>query len=139
MKNELVAKIVSMKAILERTELKIQEAQKEREELLDYIHECEIALEIFNNIKEPIDNPHKHFLKIRLRKGSRPYKVREILLNANRPMTVENIYRALFPMAVLMQKKVDSLRGNLNGMCEQMRVFVRTAPNTYGLLELGHK
>lgn len=126
--------------MLKATELKIAEAAREREQILDYLHECENALEVFENIKEPVNNPHKHFLKIKLRADSRAYKVRQLILDAQQPLTLNAIYGALFGhLGAVKQSRLDSLRGNLNGMCEKLRVFVRTAPNTYGLMELGHK
>lgn len=136
MRNEITAKITSCKTMIERLDLQIEKAQKEKARIEDYIAACEHAEGYFAKVEEPVANPHKHFLKIKLRKDSRQYKVREILMAKGTPMHIDDIYKEL---GSSVKGGIDSLRGNLNGMCEQLRVFVRVAPCTYGLMELGHK
>lgn len=136
MRNEIAAKIISCRVMIERLDLQIQEALKEKTAIENYITACECAEDFFTKVEEPVANPHKHFLKIKLRKDSRAYKVREILLANNKPMHIDDIYKAL---GSSVKGGIDSLRGNLNGMCEQLRVFVRVKPCVYGLMELGHK
>ncbi len=137
MKNEISAKIASCYTMIERLDLQIAEATKEKSMIEDYITACECANEMFVATVEPVSNPHKHFLKIPLRTDSKAFHVREILLAANKPMRIEDIYTALGDK--VKKATIGSLRGNLNGMCEQLRVFVRVAPCVYGLMELGHR
>jgi hypothetical protein len=135
----MAAKIISCRTMVERLDLQIDKAIKEKASIERYIALCESMVPEFDKVPEPVTNPHEHFLKIKLRKDSRAYKVREIILSHKTPMHINEIYKELFNTGVISTGKIDSLRGNLNGMCEQLRVFVRVAPCVYGLMELGHK
>ena len=136
MKNEMNAKVASCMAMIERLDLQIQKAKHEKEDIQKYIAACERSAELFGAVKESTDNPHEHFLKIKLRKDSRAFKVRNILLANGSPMHVEDIYRKLFNEEPL-NAHLNSLRGNLNGFVQQLRVFTRPEPMTYGLMEWG--
>ena len=135
MKNEIDAKIASCKAMIERLSLQIEECIQERALIEDYMEACACAYDLFERTVEPVDNPHNHFLKLKLRTDSYAFKVRNILLDARKPMHINDICNKLFDDKEIAIKKRSQLRGNLEGLCQQLRVFVRVAPATYGLME----
>ena len=68
-----------------------------------------------------------------LREGTALAKTRDALKAAGTPMTIVDILKALGKP----QDKAHrlSLAGTLSGYARDNKVFVRTAPNTFGLLE----
>lgn len=70
-----------------------------------------------------------------LRPGSTLAKTRDILKAARTPMPIGEILKALGKPQD--KKHRVSLAGTLSGYARKGRVFVKTAPNTFGLLELG--
>lgn len=118
-------------------ELKIKEAKREIAHIEDNIVACECSMMNFDKCK-PIEIPHKHFVKLKIRKDSRLHKIMRLISDTNRPLHIDEICTMLWGDNWTTSKR-NSLRGNLNAACEELRVFVRTAPQTYGLLELNHK
>jgi hypothetical protein len=68
-----------------------------------------------------------------LREGSALAKTRDVLKAAGSPMTIVDILKALGKP----QDKSNrvSLAGTLSGYSREGKVFARTAPNTFGLIE----
>lgn len=139
MKNEIESEIVRYNAVIERLNHQINEAENEIARIETYLIACDTVKDVFDGVERPDINPHDHYLKLKLRKDSRAYKVREALLNAKKPLHIDEIYKTIHNDNEINKSKLDSLRGNLNGMCSQLRVFVRVKPCVYGLMELGHK
>ena len=136
MKAEIVKTIEIYKDMIRHLRLKIETSQREISDIEDNIVAAECSIENFAKCKS-IEIPHKHFVKLKIRKGSRLYTIMRLIFDANRPLHLDEICKLLggdWPA-----NKKDSLRGNLNGACSELRIFVRTAPQTYGLLELNHK
>jgi hypothetical protein len=71
-----------------------------------------------------------------LRTGSVAGRAREAILAANRPLHINPILKELGRGDD--RKSRASLTGALGAYARKGEVFVRTAPNTFGLLELGH-
>lgn len=72
----------------------------------------------------------------KLRKGSLVDQAREIILERDQPVHIDDLLRA-------MGKEVNrdakgSLNGSLAAYVRNGEIFVRTAPATYGLIELSH-
>jgi len=72
-----------------------------------------------------------------LRAGAALARVRDLILAQGRPQNVNDILRAL---GKANEKKARvSLASSIGSYVRRGEIFVRTAPNTFGLLELGHR
>lgn len=69
-----------------------------------------------------------------LRPGTGLFKAREILLKAGKPLHINDILTALGRPAD--KKNRLSVSGSLSSYARQNEIFIRTAPNTFGLREL---
>lgn len=72
-----------------------------------------------------------------LRAGSTVWKARDAIKKAAEPLHINNILKAI-------GKPIDkrnrlSLSGSIAGYVRKGEIFIRTAPNTFGLMELGHR
>ncbi len=68
-----------------------------------------------------------------LREGSALAKTRDVLKTAGAPLPIADILKALgLPVD---KEHRTSLAGTLSGYARQARVFTKTAPNTFGLIE----
>ncbi|MGO9123950.1 MAG: hypothetical protein ACLP6G_03595 [Terriglobales bacterium] len=70
-----------------------------------------------------------------LREGSTLAKVRDILRNVGSPMPIGDLLKALGKPQDKKQR--TSLAGTLSAYARDRKIFVKTAPNTFGLLEFG--
>lgn len=68
-----------------------------------------------------------------LRPGSALSKARDILKAAGKPLPIGDILKALGKSQDT--KNRVSLAGTLSGYAKKARIFTKTAPNTFGLLE----
>jgi hypothetical protein len=72
----------------------------------------------------------------KLRAGSAVARAREIILERGEPTHLDELIVAMGKP--LTQSVKSSLVGSLAAYVRQNEIFARTAPNTFGLLELGH-
>src|SRR5687767_8758672 len=71
-----------------------------------------------------------------LRPGTGVAKAREAIKKAGKPMHISDILKAIgFPVD---KSHRLSLSGSLAGYVRREEIFTRPAPNTFGLVELGH-
>jgi hypothetical protein len=70
-----------------------------------------------------------------LREGSTLAKTRDLLKHSGAPMPINEILKLLGQP--LDKKHRISLAGTLSGYAKKGRVFTKTAPNTFGLVEFG--
>jgi hypothetical protein len=70
-----------------------------------------------------------------LREGSSLAKTRDLLRHSGAPMPINEILKSLGKPQD--KKHRISLAGTLSGYARKGRVFTKTAPNTFGLLEFG--
>lgn len=71
-----------------------------------------------------------------LRQGSAVARAREAMLQHRAPMHIDDLLTVLGKENTRVNKA--SLTGSLAAYVRRNEIFSRTAPNTYGLLELGH-
>lgn len=74
---------------------------------------------------------------MKLRKGSMCYKARELLEQTSHPMHIEDIITGIG-----MEFNSDtrsSLRGSLGPYLRKGQIFIRTAPNTFGLIGVNYE
>lgn len=72
----------------------------------------------------------------RLRPGSAVAQAREIILFRGEPVHLDDLIVAMGKP--LNQSSKSSLVGSLAAYVREDEIFTRTAPNTFGLIELGH-
>lgn len=84
--------------------------------------------------EKPPDVPDEETQPIRLRPGTAIAGARDAILAAGQPLYISDI------LAAMGRSEEDrvSLVGSLSKYVGREEVFIRTAPNTFGLLELGH-
>lgn len=72
----------------------------------------------------------------KLRAGSATAQARELILRQREPMHIDDILEAMGK--VVTRDTKASLAGSLAAYVRKGEIFTRPAPNTYGLVELGH-
>jgi len=73
----------------------------------------------------------------KLRAGSAVAQARDIILERGEPVHLDDLIRTMGKP--LTQSAKSSLVGSLAAYVRQDDIFTRTAPNTFGLIELGHR
>lgn len=72
-----------------------------------------------------------------LRAGSELHRIRDAIRLMGQPLTLTQMLETLGEKD--NPGKRNSLRGSIGRYAREGKIFVQTAPNTFGLLELGHK
>jgi len=111
-------------------ELEIQELEARWRDAKIYLQALQDVLKIL-----PRDNSPALGAKT-LRMGSAVSKAHEVMLKLGRPAHVTELLEAL-GQAVNRESRA-SLASSLASYVRRGEIFSRTAPNTFGLLELGH-
>lgn len=75
-------------------------------------------------------------VETKLRRGSLVDQAREIILERDTPVHIDDLLRAMGKEVTREAK--GSLNGSLAAYVRNREIFVRTAPATYGLIELSH-
>ena len=119
--------------LIERKQAEIRELEMRIREAKAYLQALQDSSKLFPKDSEPIPSTSSEF---KLRPGTSLAKVREIIRNARNPMHINELLSAL-GKDVDNQNRV-SLVGTLGSYARKGRIFSRTAPNTFGLIELGH-
>lgn len=96
-----------------------------------YVAALQDVLKMFQGEEEPADAPGK------LRAGSGVAQAREIILVRGEPTHLDELLVAMGKP--LTQSAKSSLAGSLAAYVRQNEIFTRTAPNTFGLIELEHE
>lgn len=72
-----------------------------------------------------------------LRSGSELYRIRDAIRLMGQPLSLAQMLECLGEQD--NPAKRNSVRGSVGRYARDGKIFVQTAPNTFGLLELGHK
>lgn len=72
-----------------------------------------------------------------LRAGSELFRIREAIRAMGQPLSLAQMLEALGEQD--NPQKRNSVRGSVGRYARDNKIFVQTAPNTFGLLELNHK
>lgn len=92
------------------------------------------ALKDVMKIYEGTDEPPEFIAK--LRNGSAVAQARDVILARGVPVHLDDLIVAMGKP--LTQSAKSSLVGSLAAYVRQNEIFTRTAPNTFGLIELNH-
>lgn len=73
-----------------------------------------------------------------LRPGSELFRIRDAIRLHKKPMTLDEMLPLIEGDAGDLKKR-NSLRGSISRYARDGQIFVKTAPNTFGLIELKHQ
>lgn len=121
------------KKIEERLRKKEQEVQV----LEDKLRTAHVYVGALRDVLKLIDDEPEQNSEIILRSGSAVAQARDVILQIGEPIHINDIMKALGKEATREQRA--SLTSSLAAYVRRNEIFSRPAPNTFGLLELGHK
>jgi hypothetical protein len=119
--------------LIERKQAEIRELEVQIREAKSYLQALRDSAKL---LPKESDNNGVASAGFNLRPGTSLAKVRDIIKEIGVPMHINDILTRL-GKTIDKQNRV-SLVGTLGSYSRKGRVFSRTAPNTFGLLELGH-
>ena len=117
---------------LRRKDEEIQELEEKIREARIYSQALQDVLKLF-----PRATSHQSPVGGTLRSGSAVAQARDLILARNQPVHISEILEALGKQATRNNRA--SLSGSLAAYVRRGEVFTRPAPNTFGLVELGHQ
>jgi hypothetical protein len=120
--------------LIERKQAEIRELEVRIREAQSYLQALQDSAKL---LPKEVDNNGVVSAGFSLRPGTSLAKVRDIIKEVGTPMHINDILSRLCK-TIDNQNRV-SLVGTLGSYSRKGRVFSRTAPNTFGLLELGHR
>jgi hypothetical protein len=120
--------------LIERKKAEIHELEMRIRDAQSYLQALQDSSKL---LPKETDNNGLTSSGFSLRPGTSLARVREIIKEAGKPMHINDILTQL-GKTVDNQNRV-SLVGTLGSYSRKGRVFSRTAPNTFGLIELGQK
>jgi len=120
--------------LIERKQAEIRELEVQIREAQSYLQALQDSAKLLP--KDTDNNGVAAAMGFSLRPGTSLAKVRDIIKENGAPMHINDILSRL-GKTIDNQNRV-SLVGTLGSYSRKGRIFSRTAPNTFGLLELGH-
>jgi hypothetical protein len=120
--------------LIERKQAEIRELEMRIREAQSYLQALQDSSKL---LPKETDNNGLIPSGFSLRPGTSLARVREIIKESGKPMHINDILAQL-GKTVDNQNRV-SLVGTLGSYSRKGRVFSRTAPNTFGLIELGQQ
>ena len=114
-----------------------EKIKREKKQALDQVSKLEAKLSAFEDTLKLMEKENAEPANSDLRPNSDVFRIREFLRISGKPMNLSEIL-------VLMEKpdtteNKNNIRGSIGRYAREGRIFVQTGPNTYGLVELGHK
>lgn len=117
-----------------RIEERIRRERAEARRIAEETAEAEARLEAFEETLRLLSKDVSEGTE--LRAGSDVARARACILEAGRPLLLDELIQQLGKPASAESR--GSLRGSIGRYAREGTIFVKTAPNTFGLLELGH-
>lgn len=128
--DKIVKEIARKNKEIEAKEADVSRLEEEIRDLRTFVDGMSQSLKLLNKSPAKQVSLGKMFV---LRPGSDMSKVRTILLPVDRPLHVDEILKHLGKGGDAKAKA--SLAGSMNTYAADKKVFVKTAPNTFGLIE----
>ena len=128
--------MVSERAVIEE---RLRKKQSEVASLEEKLKAAKVYVAALNDILRMLakdDEPPADTVEAKLRPGSAVAQTREIILANGAPVHLDDILEAM-GKSVTRDTKA-SLAGSLAAYVRKEEIFSRPAPNTFGLIELGH-
>jgi len=122
-------------------EQRLRKKQSEIESLEDKLRAAKVYAAALRDVLRDFDKGRRaeedDAAEAKLREGSATAQAREIILSHGKPVHIDDILNAMGKEVTRDTKA--SLAGSLAAYVRRDEIFTRPAPNTYGLVELGHK
>lgn len=117
---------------------KIREKEAEVQRLEDKLRTARVYLQALRDVLQSIDSGRSPLPRSdsTLRAGSSVTQAREAILRAGKPIHISDLL-AVLGREVTRETRA-SLTSSLAAYARRGDVFTRPAPNTFGLVELGH-
>lgn len=116
---------------------KIRRKRNEISTLEDKLKAAKVYIKALNDVLDILEKSDEADApEPKLRKGSLVDQAREVILERDEPVHLDDLLRAMGKDVTRDSK--GSLNGSLAAYVRNEDIFVRTAPATYGLIELSH-
>jgi len=116
---------------LRKKQLEITSLEEKLKAAKIYVSALQDVMKLLNRDDDQADTA-----EAKLRPGSTVAQAREIILERGEPVHIDDLLTAM-GKEVSRDSKA-SLAGSLAAYVRKEEIFTRPAPNTYGLVELGH-
>jgi hypothetical protein len=123
----------------QKVEERIRRKQAEIQGLEDKVKAAKVYLTALRDVLKIMDDGDEDdasSAETKLKAGSSVALARDIILNAGEPMHADDLLREM-DRAVTPGNR-SSIVGSLSAYVRKEEIFTRPAPNTFGLIELGH-
>jgi hypothetical protein len=120
----------------QKIEERLRRKQAEVRTLEEKLRGAKAYIAALQDVLKIFDPDHDDGRETKLKAGSAVAQARELIRDSGEPMHLDDILRAL-GKEVTREAKA-SLTSSIAAYSRRGEIFVRTAPNTYGLIELGH-
>lgn len=120
-----------------KLEDKIRKERQAADEYANFVSDMEGRVSAFEETLKLIEKESEDSGTPDLRPNSDVFRIREAIRLLGTPMTLAQILAALGKDDTPENK--NSIRGSVGRYARERKIFVQTAPNTFGLLELSHK
>jgi len=119
-------------------ESKIKRKESEIQSLEKKIETAKVYLQALNDIQKAIENESDGDLGVpaMLRKGSAVAQAHDVILEEGKPVHIDDILTRTGKGTTREAKA--SLTSSLSAYVRRSEIFTRPAPNTFGLIDLGH-
>jgi len=120
-----------------KIEAKLNQKEKEIQSLTQKIKDAKVYAKALRDVLSLINkDDSENCSESKLKSGSAVAQAKQIIIDQGEPVHIDNILRAMGKEVTRDVK--SSLTSSLAAYVRRKEIFVRTAPNTFGLLELGH-
>jgi hypothetical protein len=127
----------STAALRRKFEDKIKKERQQLDEQKALLAEAMARLSGYKDAIKLMEKDAEEPSEPELRPGSELFKIREAVRMMGIPLTLAQMLEVLGEQD--NPSKRNSVRGSIGRYARDNKIFVQTAPNTFGLLELGHK
>ena len=124
----------------EKTKIEDRLRRKEQEILTleQKIKDAKVYVKALKDVIKLLgDEDYESVGESKLKSGSAVAQAKQVIIDRDMPVHIDDILRAMGKEITRDVK--SSLTSSLAAYVRRKEIFIRTAPNTFGLLELGHK
>ena len=116
---------------------KIKKKEQEIQTLEDKLKTARVYLQALQDISKALSKEPNSQAESILREGSAVAQARDLILKKGHPVHINDILDGLG--RELTRESRASLTSSIAAYVRRREIFTRSAPNTFGLLELGHQ
>jgi len=120
-----------------KVEDKLARKQREIDNLEQKIKDAKVYVKALKDVLRLLDGDSEESgSESKLKEGSSAAQAQQIILDAGRPLHIDDILVAMGKD--LTRSTKSSVTSALAAYARRDKIFIRTAANTFGLIELGH-